>query len=495
MMKRLTALLLALTLILTLFGCAAQPREKDAVDEFIEEIKEPQQTFVGFGKELEDMNDPLTVCMDLEFAQHPSLMCDVDVILNDFLRTLEDSGGLSDVEILYIPGHGEDRESVLEQIREDIELGEGPDVFIMNCSNFQSDINKTVPLFDFPEKAMERGYFLPLDEYMENNTRFTEWDKQTSSVLAAGKNWEGQQIIPLSYTLPMIFFQKADVDFDLTDKMYTWDDMLNDPEISRYGRLLADCATPSWYEGELSLSGDGFMYMEHILGDVVDFETGELSFTEEELQTRVQEIHELYAELEESKPYMEEGSKGDIEYFCAWLGSDMTFTAPGEVELIRRDDPLTMLPLYSDDGGVTASIVSWAAVNRNTDRPEEAYIVIDLLLRDYVQKNYLLYEEFLCGTSSWGIPMHEGLLHPDMPFGRNEKLVLTEDNYNEWCEVREQITGANFRSSLEIELSRVPLYNIPEEEEFAIYGYEEYFENVEQAVHAVYEHMENMMYE
>ncbi|MBQ1985096.1 MAG: hypothetical protein II230_02175, partial [Clostridia bacterium] len=143
-MKRLAALFLSQILVLSLFGCAAKPEEKDAVDEFIEEIKEPQETFVGFGKEPEEMNNPLTICMDLEFAQHPSLMCDVDVILNDFLRTLEDSGGLSDVEILFIPGHGEDRESVLEQIREELELGEGPDVFIMNCSNFQSDINKSV---------------------------------------------------------------------------------------------------------------------------------------------------------------------------------------------------------------------------------------------------------------------------------------------------------------------------------------------------------------
>ena len=39
-MKRLVALLLALALLFTLFGCAVEPKEKDAVDKFLEQKKE-----------------------------------------------------------------------------------------------------------------------------------------------------------------------------------------------------------------------------------------------------------------------------------------------------------------------------------------------------------------------------------------------------------------------------------------------------------------------
>ena len=108
-MKRLAVLLLALALVLSLFGCAAKPEEKDAVDEFIEEIKESQETFVAFDKERYNMEDPLTICMDLEYVRDPVGGPQVEAVLNEFLTTLEQNGNLSDVEILFVPKHGEDR--------------------------------------------------------------------------------------------------------------------------------------------------------------------------------------------------------------------------------------------------------------------------------------------------------------------------------------------------------------------------------------------------
>lgn len=44
------------------------------------------------------------------------------------------------------------------------------------------------PLIALPAKAMESGYFLVLDEYMEKSTQFAEWDKMTRIVLEEGKN-------------------------------------------------------------------------------------------------------------------------------------------------------------------------------------------------------------------------------------------------------------------------------------------------------------------
>lgn len=46
-------------------------------------------------------------------------------------------------------------------------------------------------IFNYPEKSMDVGLFLPLDEYMEKNTRFTDWDAQTQAVLRAGRRDEG----------------------------------------------------------------------------------------------------------------------------------------------------------------------------------------------------------------------------------------------------------------------------------------------------------------
>ena len=104
MKKRLTALGLAVLLVLSLFGCATKPKKKDPIQEFIDNKKGGNSEFVGFGKEDEITKDPLTICMDVEYVQDP--LAEVDVILNEFLSTLDQSGGLTDVVIEYVPKHG-----------------------------------------------------------------------------------------------------------------------------------------------------------------------------------------------------------------------------------------------------------------------------------------------------------------------------------------------------------------------------------------------------
>lgn len=131
-MKRVVALLLALTLMFTFLGCSSEPKEKDAVDKFVKEKRDPEEAFVAFDKDADEMKDPLTICMDLEYVRE-LIGIEPGVILNEFLYTLEESGGLSDVEIVYVPKHGSDRESILDRIRVEIMSGGGPDVFIMNC--------------------------------------------------------------------------------------------------------------------------------------------------------------------------------------------------------------------------------------------------------------------------------------------------------------------------------------------------------------------------
>ena len=46
---------------------------------------------------------------------------------------------------------------------------------------------------------------------------------------------------------------------------------------------------------------------------------------------------------------------------------------------LRADDVFTMVPAYSSQGGYGAYITSFAAINRNTDKPEEAFLLLDYL--------------------------------------------------------------------------------------------------------------------
>ena len=154
------------------------------------------------------------------------------------------------LEILPPPqdweGHsnGTARGAALTRLRTEIMSGEGPDVFLMRYTPYSgidgNDYENTDFLFRYPEKAMETGLFLPLDEYIENNAELAEWDKLTQPVLDAGRNEEGLQIIPLNYTFPLLGYPKSEWEH-IPDKKYTWNDMLENPELLPYSLDLANC--------------------------------------------------------------------------------------------------------------------------------------------------------------------------------------------------------------------------------------------------------------
>ena len=76
-------------------------------------------------------------------------------------------------ELEYIPTEGTERETALTHIRTEVMSGGGPDLFITVC-NTKYPLQEDENVFVMPEKAMELTMFLPLDEYMENDTHFAE---------------------------------------------------------------------------------------------------------------------------------------------------------------------------------------------------------------------------------------------------------------------------------------------------------------------------------
>ena len=125
-----------------------------------------------------------------------------DSILN-YVQWVPGYGTDFKVDYTYLPRTGAERESQLTSIRTEILAGKGPDIFICCCPNFNYDNSK--PLFLFPNQVMERRAFLPLDSYLEN-AEYMEWDKLFQPVMEAGKNEEGQQLLPMSYQITAMLF-------------------------------------------------------------------------------------------------------------------------------------------------------------------------------------------------------------------------------------------------------------------------------------------------
>jgi len=374
--------------------------------------------------------DPLRVCIDM---YHGSGSAETE-LMTEFLERLNGLVELSDVIVEWIPSNQDGngrlldssvRAAALDRIRAEIMAGEGPDVFIMEYTGATDplthmlDPDKTNCLFKYPEKAMENGVFLPLDEYMENNTQLTEWDKQIEAVLAAGQNDEGQQIIPLNYSFPLLAYPKTAGEH-IPDKKYTWNDMLTHHDLLPYSR---DLANFGWLHDEWATSTADLI---HVIGTYADFEKEELLITEEELLKTVREI--LSLEQKDTYESLDKAEEIDVSIYSL------------------RDDhfniPMTFMPFYSRNGGVTAEIYAFAAVNRNTKRPEDAFKVIDLLMSKEFQRTSRLYNEVI---NLHSLPLHEELFQKSTPIAGGQSS-MTDENFAAFSAVRAQLTDAVFES-------------------------------------------------
>ena len=91
-----------------------------------------------------------------------------------------------------------------------------------------------------------------------------------------------------------------------------------------------------------------------------------------------------------------------------------------EEDVLLRDEATTMIPIYSDEGGVTATVTSFACINRNAKHAEEAFFILDLLMSREVQqeaRQYKLYN--LIGDLNLSIPMHMDLMQEEYPIDRS----------------------------------------------------------------------------
>lgn len=371
-----------------------------------------------------ESKDPLRICMDIEEAYALDVATNYErakVAMEELIDELRANLDIQDIVIEFIPnGPGEDgstasRETAIRRLRLEMLAGKGPDVFIMRYippeGNEGYNVDSGDMLIKSPQKVMENDLFLPLDEYIENNTQHTEWEKFPEVIMDAGCNVEGQQIIPITYTFPVIVYPKETFDY-IPDHLLSWNEMLTDIKISPFAEDLLNC----------NYLGGYWDYLEFSFGELVDYEDECLLFTEEELLQRVKEVlainpNDVHGSVEE-------------ELISAKIHSYL--------------EPVTLLPLYSDDGGITARIETYAAISRTTDRPEESFAVIDTLLSTQVQQNFAIYSEYFCRKGVGGLLMNEELTN----IKTGEPIYQNEENYRTVCILQEQITNANFESDV-----------------------------------------------
>lgn len=374
---------------------------------------------------------PLTICIDIKdllvigsSKEIASVQLNAESSAAELFRqSIIDRNGPEDVEFEFIPAAGQEREAVISRIRTELISGKGPDVFIVNCAND----NQTDALFQSPGAIMELNFFLPLDQYIEK-AQYMEWDKFNPVVMAAGKNKDGQQLLPLTYTFPVSVCKKQDAPSSISKGM-TWYDMLDSGS-----ETAAFALTNTFYRHAWS---------DYAFGFVADHAKEELLFTEEDL------VKWENAQLE----WYERSANGEFEGapmhdpMSMNVGFDRKEMRTSEFyKNISEDDELTFVPMYNTQGGVTATVLSFAGINRNTKRPDDAFRVLDALLDRGVQQYSDIFRTL---TDLRGIPVHQELMQEDYPVAG---WYMDDNLYQEFCNARDQITVAKFRTVFENEL-------------------------------------------
>ncbi len=414
-MKRLyiTFAILVFTMLFLLSCSARSGYEKSFPQQNAEAVSQPPSTGPAM----------LRVLVDLR-ASDIAIHRTEDI--KEFLKEMPGYKESFDIQFEYLPtfDSAPERNTEIDRLRLDLMQDKGPDIII--CQNFYMDpqelewtgLSKTglKSIFNIPQSAMKQRLFLPLDGYIAN-ARYTEWDKLLPAVMDAGKDEKGRQVIvPMTYKVNTSLFEKER--YAPSGKLpMSREELLN--------------------SGDPALEWVGISRWETVwdaFGGQIDYQKGELAFSEEELLRICRQI----AAARKGKETKDE-HYNDVG--CVVPGVSI---GPQSFSFFGANCPeYIMIPAYNTQGGVTASVGVYGAVSRSTAYPEEAFAVLDKLMSLDAMKTLDIYAA--------DMPVHVDMCWRwNCPAGLEWRL--SEWNFAQYAALREQINVVDYMTPVNREL-------------------------------------------
>lgn len=386
----------------------------------------------GRNQDAEEEKEVLTICADG--------WNDVGGLAEDWKKYC---GGM-EVEVIEL-SHNETADMKNTEIRTEIMSGGGPDVFVLACP--VSENENISYLFSNPEKVMESDLFLPLDEYMEN-AEYMKPEQWNQTILEAGRTEDGQVLLPVYYRYCAYMIPQKDVQG--VEQPASWEEVYT----SENPALKSTLGNHMW--------SSSFPFL---FGKLADYQKGELTFSKEELAACLDEA----LLFEESNTSTEESMKMGL---TGW--GDETFYS--EVSASLEEEPVGFT-LPNKDGGVTAMVTLYAAVNRNTEHPEEAFAFLDFMLSDEVTSGIGFKRDEKFYGSGGGKFLTEGITV-------NQKVFVDRYCRNDKAkEIYESINGR---------IDTVKYYSDMDEELYQLYGRYKYTQQQterEELIQSTYDRM------
>ncbi len=378
-----------------------------------------------------------------------SLYPEMEHEFKEILSKAVDEGiidSVDDVEIEIMPNDGlnvEARNGEITRVRTEIFSGGGPDIFIIGTGTNIYD-TPYENLFQYPNGVMAQKRFMELDEYIEG-VQYMDWEAFNPVIMDAGKYEGSQYILPLSYTFPATVYNLAGEEGEkdyigMLDKTTTWQDMLESEEpVIRHGAILFNSQSLNRVASVFGPTDDGH--------EALTFQKDELhDIFERALEQNAEQMPNL---ITSGEPKIEQADYG-VPQNCRFdmgRGFDDPDFAFGCEDISGWD--MDVLPLCSINGGVTATVTSYCAVNSNSSYKDTAFRLLDLLMCKDIQQH----SKFSCIMGLNAFPVHEGLMSEGEPvyhFWRpDESWSVGENNYSAVNRAKELITEAKLFSNTE----------------------------------------------
>jgi len=321
-----------------------------------------------------------------------------------------------DVEVVVekIPKE-EGREEVLQRLRTELMMGEGPDVILLPTAPNSRILGTHVEaLFPDVQQAVRNGLFMDLGTWYDADTELGS-EGLNKTVMDAGLYNGGRYVLPLCYNLPMVCVdKKAFAESGVRQDI--WE--LGTADFLNAVALLEDPADVGsfyqrYYQNDFISYGDPLSF--NFFPRLIDYDTGEVAVTREELaeylwawqayRVRLGEainagggisgtdsIQQYYGQNAWSVYWAKEGHFAS----CGSL-----FNAPDDILLARSNGvELDMYPLRAMDGSVVADVTMYGAISSGCEHPEIAYA----FLREFLTEGF----QMDTALETYGWPVRTG---------------------------------------------------------------------------------------
>ena len=419
-LKKLFSAALAALLVLSLFsGCEVENPTTSELP--TSESFPPPTDYVKYSGKWEETDEPLTICITADLYEADA---------RNFCRKVKDlldyhTGTSVKLEWVVLPEFDDDdgASAMLTRLRTELLAGGGPDVFICGgpgAGLAQDDNGRSnfTNLFPVPEKMLYNDTFLPLDGLLEN-PQYMHPENFQSTVLAAGRTEQGQLILPTIFTYSAVVLDKGELEGPAPESL---------KELAESPR-------------EVALFTTNIAFM---VGRLADFRTDEPLFSEEELQdlaVQAMEFNERGVNVVRENP--------NCTPLYLWnFGRHQLGMMFQDNEGKKKD--YAILPQWDREGGVTARIEQFVAVNRNTKQANNAMFLLDALLDPECLRGWGYQVETGAGLRLFGA----SILESNEPEGLAiDTTVAMRRIYEKAQDLRavvdSQITSARFRSEID----------------------------------------------